>query len=201
MNKIEKLEQKISDVNRDVNRIGGELESLLVSSRNKFTALEKKLKAIELTKINREVELEDHNFRVNSDGWKKETNEDGDEYLVGPNNDIWELINCQNQELNGEQLFTWDAAMRETKKAGKRIPTDEEFSEIFKTKDDMPNFALAGYRDTGGSFDDRASNVYFWSSTPSGSNAWLRYLYSGNTTVYRDAYSKAFGFSVRCLKD
>jgi hypothetical protein len=28
---------------------------------------------------------------------------------------------------NGEQLFTWNAAIRETQKVGKRMPTDEEF--------------------------------------------------------------------------
>jgi hypothetical protein len=35
--------------------------------------------------------------------------------------DVWELLS------NREQLFTWDAAMRETEKVGRRIPTDEEF--------------------------------------------------------------------------
>ncbi|OIO53027.1 hypothetical protein AUJ46_06420 [Candidatus Peregrinibacteria bacterium CG1_02_54_53] len=60
---------------------------------------------------------------------------------------------------------------------------------------------LAGYRDTDGSFSGLGSNGHFWSSLESGSSAWGRSLYSGNATVYRGTYSKAYGFSIRCLKD
>ncbi len=60
---------------------------------------------------------------------------------------------------------------------------------------------LPGYRHTNGSFYSRSSNLYLWSSTPSGSNAWRRYLNSPYSTVYRDAFNKAYGFSVRCLRD
>ena len=35
------------------------------------------------------LELEDHNFKVNSDGWKKITVADV-EYLENPEGDIWE---------------------------------------------------------------------------------------------------------------
>ena len=61
----------------------------------------------------------------------------------------------------------------------------------------------AGYRDTGGSFYNRGSYAYFWSSSASfSSNAWFRYLYSSRSTVYRNNDGdKAFGFSVRCLRD
>ena len=60
---------------------------------------------------------------------------------------------------------------------------------------------LAGDRETGGSFLNRGSHAFIWSSLESGSNAWRRFLYSGNATVYRNADSKLYGFSVRCLKD
>ena len=64
------------------------------------------------------------------------------------------------------------------------------------------NFPLAGHRSLAGTFLNRASYVYFWSSSQSSSsNAWNRYLYSGYATVYRYAFSKSFGFSVRCLKN
>jgi len=60
---------------------------------------------------------------------------------------------------------------------------------------------LAGYRNTLGSFTTVGVYTYLWSSFQSGSSAWRRNLYSGNATVNRDTNDKAYGFSVRCLKD
>jgi len=60
------------------------------------------------------LELEEENFKINSDGWKKIT-VDNEEYLENPEKDVWELL---SEECRGEQLFTYDSAMRETKKAG-----------------------------------------------------------------------------------
>ncbi len=60
---------------------------------------------------------------------------------------------------------------------------------------------LAGYRGTDGPFRSRGSYAYLWSSSQSGGSAWHRYLNSGSATVNRGADSKAYGFSVRCLKD
>lgn len=60
---------------------------------------------------------------------------------------------------------------------------------------------LSGYRSTGGTFNNRSTYTYLWSSSMSGSNAWRRLLSSGNAQVYRLASAQAFGFSVRCLKD
>ena len=61
------------------------------------------------------------------------------------------------------------------------------------------NVPLAGDRSTDGSFYYLSSGAYLWSSSESGGNAWVRYLYSGFATVYRDTYRKALGFSVRCI--
>jgi uncharacterized protein (TIGR02145 family) len=63
------------------------------------------------------------------------------------------------------------------------------------------NGILAGSRDTGGSFNNRTSNTNIWSSVESGGNAWKRNLNSGNATVNRNTNNKAYGFSVRCLKN
>ena len=61
---------------------------------------------------------------------------------------------------------------------------------------------LAGYRTTASPwFTNRAASTYFWSSTQSSTNAWDRVLGTSDSTVYRGAHSKAYGFSVRCLKD
>lgn len=65
------------------------------------------------------------------------------------------------------------------------------------------NAPLAGNRDVEGSFDYRSSSTYFWSSSASdASSAWYRLLSSDFATVYRhDGKTKAYGFSVRCLKN
>ena len=61
---------------------------------------------------------------------------------------------------------------------------------------------LAGNRNTASPwFNNRGTNTNFWSSAQSGSNAWNRNLNSSNSTVNRNANTKAYGFSVRCLKD
>ncbi len=60
---------------------------------------------------------------------------------------------------------------------------------------------LAGNRNTNGSFSSRGANDFFWSSTESGSSAGLRGLRSGDAHVGRGTITKAFGFSVRCVKD
>jgi len=141
--------------------------------------------------------LEDHNFKINSDGWKKITVKDK-EYLENPEKDIWEIL---GKEARGEQLFTWKSAMRETEKANKRMPTDEEFSELLKTKEDMPNLVFTGYRNTNTLFYNLGMYSYFWSSSVSGSTALNHYLNSSHSTVYRLPFTQAFGFSVRCLNN
>jgi uncharacterized protein (TIGR02145 family) len=60
---------------------------------------------------------------------------------------------------------------------------------------------MSGYRHTDGSFSSMGSTTIFWSSTGSGSSAWHRYLYASFSTVNRNTYSKALGFSVRCIRD
>jgi uncharacterized protein (TIGR02145 family) len=58
---------------------------------------------------------------------------------------------------------------------------------------------LVGTRSTNGTFANRTSIGYWWSSSATG--ATLRALNTGGRGVYRASASTAFGFSVRCLKD
>jgi len=153
----------------------------------------------ETTKV--KLELEDHNFKIDSTGWKKKT-EGRQDYLKNPEGDVWELINCKDSKLNGEQLFTFKAMIREVKKAGKRVPTDEEYNELLKTKENKSNLVFASIRFTRDSFNDSGKHARFWSSYVTGVDAWCRYLLSNYSPVYRDGvFDQAFGFSVRCLKN
>jgi uncharacterized protein (TIGR02145 family) len=63
------------------------------------------------------------------------------------------------------------------------------------------NAPPSGSRYTNGSYVYRSSYAYFWSSSESGSYAWRRNLSDGYSTVFRYDNDKAYGFSVRCLKD
>ena len=139
------------------------------------------------------IKLEPKNFKINSDGWVKKTDENGVEYLENPEWDIWELLS------NWEQLFTWEAGMREVDKAGKRLPTDEEFKKV--AREDWSDVIYTGYRKTDGFFYDLGYRAGFWSSTENGSNIFYRYLDSSHSAVIRFACNKTNGFSIRCVQD
>ncbi len=47
----------------------------------------------------------------------------------------------------------------------------------------------------------RGYSTFLWSSTASGTSAYLRTLYWNNSTVRRNTLSQNYGFSVRCIKD
>lgn len=166
-------------------------ETNVVEKLNKIISL------LEDKEVKKPLELEDYNFKINSDGWQKIT-VDGKMYLQNKEKDVWEFL---EGEYKGEQLFTFDSAIRETKKAGKLIPTDNQLRELLKEKEDLKNIKYTGYRDTGSSFTGLGSGLSLWSSSPSGSSsAWNRCLNSFYSTVSRYAFTRAYGFSVRCLK-
>ncbi|MBI4946153.1 MAG: hypothetical protein HY840_07105 [Bacteroidetes bacterium] len=59
-----------------------------------------------------------------------------------------------------------------------------------------------GYRGDSGAFDDVGSYGYWWSATEGdAAGAWRRSLSYYYTNVGRDGSLKAYGFSVRCLRD
>ena len=97
-------------------------------------------------------------------------------------------------------MFNWSAAVRETKKAGKRMPTDEEFDR-FEEKESFEKVIYVGYRSTNTNFYYLGKYGYFWSASVSGSSAWIRCLFSDDTPIYRIFDNQTYGFSVRCLKN
>jgi uncharacterized protein (TIGR02145 family) len=52
-----------------------------------------------------------------------------------------------------------------------------------------------------GDFNNLGDFGKWWSSSPSGSFAWYRFLKSGNSNVFRDHDFVQSGFSVRCVRD
>ena len=156
------------------------------------------------------LKLEDKNFRINSTGWEKRRvhvgeTEGGDEYLVNPEGDVWEILSGKHK---GEQLFTWDAARRETEKAGKRILTVEEMADILKTKEDVSNLIFAGYFEKDGLrafYDGQGRSAYFWTSGNRksdvyGNIATCFFFTSRSENVACDEFVKSAGLSVRCIR-
>ena len=73
---------------------------------------------------------------------------------------------------------------------------------IYKSDYYLFSGLLAGNRNTNGSFVNRTSNGYWWSSSAtSATTARNRNLNTGNRGVNRNSNNKAIAFSVRCLKD
>ena len=58
-----------------------------------------------------------------------------------------------------------------------------------------------GRYDYGGGFSFAGYYGYWWSSSPSGSDAWFRGLDANDEDVYRSSINPRYGFSVRCVRD
>ena len=94
--------------------------------------------------------------------------------------------------------------------SGWRLPTYTEYYNIDITggwsnwngpwNSALKMHAAGGLSNSNGSLFLRGSYGYYWSSTQDGnSNGWNLYFYSGDCSM--DGYSKASGFSARCLRD
>ena len=143
-----------------------------------------------------ETAFESSNFRVNSDGWETIIVRD-QKYLINPQADIHQII---GGGADGEQLFTWEAAIRETAEAGEQMPTYDDFEKSLKIKNDIPNIIYAGVRNLNGIFINQGEFAYFWSTTKNFKGAFTRHLYIGNDNVMKKSFCRNYGFSVRCLK-
>lgn len=82
-------------------------------------------------------------------------------------------------------------------------PAGTHLSNYTLNHDNSSGFSgmLAGFRFNTGAINYRSTDGIIWSSTSSGGNAWSRHLYSTSAAVARGADSKAWAWSVRCLKD
>ena len=103
----------------------------------------------------------------------------------------------------------WATANQGPCPAGYHVPTNTEWDTAdtfgaWNKNTDTYNSALklpsAGYRDRiNGLLSIQGTGGYYWSSTVSGTA--VRNLYFLSTAAYTSGYYRAYGFSVRCLKD
>lgn len=70
--------------------------------------------------------FETEDFRIPTEGWKFAPDVTADDNLVrvNPEGDVWEIF---LEDGSKEQLFTFEAALRETAKAGKLMPTERQW--------------------------------------------------------------------------
>ncbi|MCK5320112.1 hypothetical protein KAJ61_01850 [Candidatus Parcubacteria bacterium] len=146
--------------------------------------------------------LEEENFKIDSTGWDLLNNQ-GITYLQCPDNLVWEYVSGVSKRFIGQQLFDKNAAMQETKKMNKRIPTKHDWVTHI-AKFDLNNLnLLVGCRESGGWFSNIGKIAIFWSSTPYDLlHSWVC-CFDPSEKILVDlygGYNKA-GYSVRCLKN
>ena len=138
---------------------------------------------------------------------------------------LWDTENLAigGNKKDGRHYYTWDEAMEAARSVGKRLPTREEWvalCDLGSTWDDELKgrwfggnhdsdhkgslfLPAAGLRYGSGELANASSSGYYWSSSPyyGGSyNAGNLYFYSGSVLPLYSS-NRAYGFSVRCVRD
>jgi len=133
--------------------------------------------------------------------------------------------NDPNNDAKYGKIYNWYAVHdpRGIAPRGWHVPSKEDFLNLKETTNDDANILkavgvgsgsgagtnltgfsalLAGYRGYYGSFYYLEYDSYFWSSSE-GTNAFASsiYLYSTGKYIFFYDFDKAYGFSVRCIKD
>ena len=128
------------------------------------------------------------------------------------------------------RLYNWYAVddARGLCPAGWHVPTDGEWTELedyitsqgfagtegtalksttgwYNNGNGTDDFGFSalpgGYRYSYGYFSNAGVYGFWWSSSPSGGNAWLRACVYYRSSHHRSNYDPRYGFSVRCLRD
>ena len=116
------------------------------------------------------------------------------------------------EKIKDEQLFTWDAAMEESKKQWLRIPSDEQWGSLvefmpWKNEDEkyvnlrsILNLQFSCSHYLHGCSSYWGSYGSYWSST-SNSRFSARYQRFNSSSEFTSSGTKYIGLSVRCIKD
>lgn len=149
-------------------------------------------------------ELVDKNFRIDSTGRKEVTGLNGVKVLVNPEWDVREHLEWENK---WEQLFTQASALRETKKAGKKLPPswtiyrdiiEKKYKWNYKDFLKWEKIMFSGWRRP---VDERFDNVDKWFAIRCADGSDF-YGHNGHRDTWNtNKWNRDFGFSVRCLKD
>lgn len=164
------------------------------------------------TLIARPRRLDRANFRIDSSTWKTDVFDDGSKVKINPEGDVTEIL---EGEFAGNQYFSLHAAIRETAKARKRMPTKEGWAAIIRSvnpslnpengwQDDVSvretlGLALSGFRANGFlGFPALGKYGFYWALSPSKEYGYGISLSSTRITIASHNFF-AYGLSVRCL--
>lgn len=171
----------------------------------------------ETVPTNRSAEfgLEPENFRIDSEGWPERRTPNGVMVKIGLGGKVFEILDGRHV---GEQLFTLEAALEETVKAGKLIPTRKQWNEIIcgirgafdpegSWQDDASvrsalALPLAGYREpTSGAVYYLGFRCFLWSSNRDASARYFgrRISVTADQIHPVERCLRDAGYSVRCL--
>lgn len=150
----------------------------------------------------------------------------GEDIPLVTDNEEWAKLDTAAHCITpkGNYLYNWYAVNdpRGLAPEGFHVPSDEQWTQLteFLGGEEVAGVAMkseewngtnssgfsalpSGFRFYSfGYFGNEGDYGYWWSSSAYGStNAWFRYLYSGNGSVFRSSYYLRGGFSVRCLKN
>lgn len=151
----------------------------------------------------------------------------GDPIPIVSDNDEWSGLEsaavCINPETE-ECYYNWYAVNdpRGLAPEGFHVPSDPEWDELVRACGDEAGLCLksnhwdgtnssgfdalpCGHQDLDNGYEDgyfdQGYGGYWWTSSPSGQDAWYRNLDSGSSIVYRYTRDARYGFSVRLIKD
>lgn len=158
---------------------------------------------IDLNWENREIWLDDENFKVDSSDW-----EIGEiEWVKVKINPQWDITEFLEWKFKWEQLFTHQAALREAKKMWKRLACADDDNNEFQAiieKVWIQEFSKVslGFRYLNLSGFCEVSWIAYWSSSV------INWKYAvavesinSDPKLYINELNKSFGLSVRLVKD
>jgi uncharacterized protein (TIGR02145 family) len=109
------------------------------------------------------------------------------------NNNLWQGVNGVNNPCPSTYRLPTDAELEAERTSWSSNNDAGAFASPLK-------FPVAGYRFySNGSLLIVGSYGFYWSSTVNGTNAYYLNFYGGNADMYN--FTRAYGSSVRCLKD
>lgn len=148
--------------------------------------------------------LESFDFKIDSSNWTRWEDINGTKYLINPEKDIWEIILPDGTR---EQLFTQIAAIRETQKAWKTIPTKEQFAKIrelyWQNWEKLSKelwLPMKGYWSQLDNLYYRDSMGHYWSIS-SYNSLWYSLHFDKNIVLINTVNSIRNAFPVRCTRD
>lgn len=121
-----------------------------------------------------------------------------------PTDDEWKILEGTVDSQYGVGDPEWDGTAYRGFDAGKNLKSLSGWVYNGNGTDIYGFTALpSGYRITNGNFGDLTSTCFLWMSTESSPDgAWYRVMSYGADRIGRiETYSKAYGYSVRCIKD